>query len=156
MGFVTLNDIFKKKYFHPKDHEAVILIDGYVDDFGKITQYKQWLTDCASNGTEYQELAGTIKEMDNEIKALTNALTSKGSQLSNDARTQYTTERKKLMKEKERLINRRFELNDLISEAKEEPMTDPKRDLKWDKRLMTSWDGVWRGWTDLLAYKNFI
>merc|ERR1712113_1318402 len=99
MGFVTLNDVFKKQYFHKKDHEAVILVDGFVDDFKKITEYKQWLNDCSLNETEFVELGIAIKEMDQEIKS-----SNTTNKLSNDMRTKYTVERKKMVKEKEKLI----------------------------------------------------
>jgi len=116
----------------------------FVDDYKKITQYKQWLDDVASHEEEFAELGVTIKEIDNEIKSLSNKRTSINQKLA----------KKKMYKEKEKLINRRFELNDLISEANEEPMKDPKRDPKWDKRLMTNWSDVWSKWMNLLDYKN--
>ncbi len=39
------------------------------------------------------------------------------------------------------LINRRFESNDELNEAKNNPMHNVKRDPKWNKKLMTNWYG---------------
>merc|ERR1712228_772756 len=116
-GFDALNEIFRKRYISKKDGEAAILIDGFCDNFDEVTDYNQHLKDYNHAEDEYNDLGVTIKELDIEIKSLSNKLNNKmnGKILSVDVRTALTQTRKKLAKQKEKLINRRFEVNDIIT-----------------------------------------
>eukprot|EP01083_Nonionella_stella_P294728 1001768_1 len=154
-GFAMLNDCYKKRYIKVKDATSVMLIDGFVDEnsFTKINQYKQWRKQYSANEEELCMLKITKKELDQRIQMITNQLMTQT--LSNEHIAALTAKRKKLNKQKEQLVYKGLELNDLIAEAKQNPMKDPKRDPKWDKRLMTNWNAVWSKWVDIMAYKNF-
>jgi len=154
-GFSALNEILRK---YLKDKEAAILIDGFGDNFDDVADYNEHLKEIELSEGEFEDLGVTIRELDSEIKSLQMKLSNKtdGKILSVDVRNALNQTRKKLAKKKEKLINRRFEVNDLIRESQENPMPDPKRDSKWDKRLMTDWEQVWIRSDDIMDYKNLI
>merc|ERR1712113_74975 len=128
-GFAALNEIFEKKYISKKDQEAAILIDGFGDNFDEISEYNQHLKELVLSEDEFNDLGVTIKELDYEIKSLSNKLNKKtnGKILSVDVRAALTQTRKDLTKKKEKLINRRFEVNDFLRESRNNPRSDPKR-----------------------------
>ena len=146
-GFATLNDIFKKGYIRKKDVEAAILIDGFFEDLNKTNEYKEWQAQRSANKAEFASLGHTIKGIDEEFKHLTHKLTTRS--LSAEKRAMVKERRKVLGEEKQRLIHRRFELNDKIEEDRKNPLPDPKRDPSWDRRLMTNWSAVWDRWTSV-------
>ena len=146
-GFATLNDIFKRGYIRKKDAEAAILIDGFFEDLSKTNEYKEWQARRYANKAEFASLGHTIKGIDEEFRKLTQALTNRT--LSADKRVMVKERRKVLGEEKQRLIHRRFELNDEIDEDNKNPKADPKRDPSWDRRLMTNWSAVWDRWTSV-------
>jgi len=156
VGFNVLNDIFKKGYLHKKDAAAAILIDGYVEDVHAMHHYQQWLAETAQRQREFESLGEVVRRMEHNIKDMKEKLVSADKKRSSEQKTSLSAKCKHLQSEKEKLINKRFELHDLIETAKTNQLSDPKRDRNWDKRLLTTWSNVWDNWTDPMEYENVI
>lgn len=145
-GYDLLNDIFVNGYISKDIKYAGILIDGLMDDFVKLQQYQIIGQRSEREDVEFRQLDFDIKNINKRIAKLT-------AQLShNPNNDRLIHERRTFGEEKERCVRRRVELFQIRQDRGESRMRDPKRNPKWDLRLMTDWGQVWKYWPGIHTF----